>query len=148
MNWDIDYLALGPEIAIAVTLVLVLAVDLFTTRMNKYWTATVAVLGTTLAFVPLILLVARDETVSMFGGSYVVDDFSLVLKGLFLVAAYLVMLMSVSYIESDRYYQGEYYVLLLSSILGHLLPGFHTSFDPAAQKSDDDQAHGCQGEDQ
>jgi NADH:ubiquinone oxidoreductase subunit 2 (subunit N) len=29
--------------------------------------------------------------------------------------------MSVSYIESDRYYQGEYYFLLLTSILGSLV---------------------------
>ena len=54
----------------------------------------------------------------MLGGSYVVDDFALVLKGLFVVAGYLVLLMSVSYIESDRFYQGEYYFLMVLSILG------------------------------
>jgi NADH-quinone oxidoreductase subunit N len=37
------------------------------------------------------------------------------------VAAYIVFLMSHSYIEGDRYYQGEYYFLLLSSLLGSLV---------------------------
>ena len=57
----------------------------------------------------------------MLGGAYVVDDFALVLKAVFIVGGYLVLLMSVSYIESDRYYQGEYYLLLLTSILGSLI---------------------------
>jgi NADH-quinone oxidoreductase subunit N len=121
MTWEIDALALGPEIIVSITLLAVLAVDLFTTRSNKYWTATIAVVGTTLAFVPLIFLAVGDLPRSMFDGSFVVDDFALVFKGLFLVAAYLVLLMSVSYIESDRYYQGEYYLLLLSSLLGSLV---------------------------
>jgi NADH-quinone oxidoreductase subunit N len=57
----------------------------------------------------------------MFDGSYVVDEFALVLKGLFIVAAYLVLLLSHHYIESERFYQGEYYFLLLVSVLGSLL---------------------------
>ena len=45
---------------------------------------------------------------------YVVDEFALALKGLFVASGHLVLLMSVSYIESERYCQGEYYFLLLS----------------------------------
>lgn len=121
MSWEIDYLALAPEIGIVATILIVLALDLFLPRPLKYWTATVAVLGVTLSAVPLILLWAGDPRTPMFEGSYVVDEFSLVLKGLFLVAGYITLLMSVSFIESDRYYQGEYYVLLLVSILGSMV---------------------------
>ena len=60
-------------------------------------------------------------TRAMFDGSYTVDTFALVLKGLFIVSAYLVLLMSVAYIEGDRYYQGEYYFLILCSLLGSLV---------------------------
>src|SRR5690554_2515604 len=63
----------------------------------------------------------EGTTRSMFDGSFVVDQFALVLKGLFLIAGYVVFLMSHHYIESDRYYQGEYYLLLLASILGSLV---------------------------
>ena len=54
----------------------------------------------------------------MFGGSYVVDDFALVLKGLFLVAGAIVLLASVSYLRRGRYYEGEYYFLVIASIAG------------------------------
>ncbi|HEY7703891.1 MAG TPA: NADH-quinone oxidoreductase subunit N [Acidimicrobiia bacterium] len=121
MSYQIDYLALAPELVIIATLIGVLILDLFLPRNQKYWTAVLSVIGVSLAAVPLVLLAVDGTTRSMFDGSYVVDTFALVLKGLFLVAGYLVLLMSVSYIESDRYYQGEYYFLLLSSILGSLV---------------------------
>jgi NADH-quinone oxidoreductase subunit N len=119
--YEIDFLALAPELIIVVTLLVVLALDLTLARPQKYWTATVAVAGSALALLPLALLAVQGETISMFDGSYVVDEFALVLKGVFLVAAYIVFLMSHHYIESDRYYQGEYYFLLLTSILGSLV---------------------------
>ena len=121
MPYEIDYLALAPEIIIVVTLVAVLALDLVLPRPQKYWTATLAVAGSALALLPLGLLALNGDTISMFDGSYVVDEFALVLKGLFLVSAYIVFLMSHHYIESERYYQGEYYFLLLTSILGSLV---------------------------
>src|SRR2546426_7410034 len=54
----------------------------------------------------------------MVGGAYVVDDFSLVFKGLFLVVGYVVLLMSTNYVEEGDYYEGEFYFLLLCSLLG------------------------------
>ncbi len=122
MTWDIDYLALAPELVVVVTMLAVVGLDLVLPRAYKYVTAVVGVLGLTLAALPLVILATSDVGVrSLFDGSYVVDDFALVLKGLFIVAGYIVVLMSVSYIESDRYYQGEYYFLLLASILGTLV---------------------------
>ena len=54
----------------------------------------------------------------MFGGSYVVDDFALVLKGLFILTGVITLLLSVGYIESDRYYEGEFYFLVIASVTG------------------------------
>ena len=48
----------------------------------------------------------------MFGGAYVVDNFALVLKALFLVAGYVVVLLSTNYIAEGDYCEGEYYLLL------------------------------------
>jgi NADH-quinone oxidoreductase subunit N len=121
MNFEIDYLALAPELVIVATMLVVFALDLVLTRPNKYWTATAAVAGTAVAAVPLVILAVNGEVISMFGGSYVVDEFALVLKGLFIVSAYLVLLLSHHYIESERFYQGEYYFLLLASVLGSLV---------------------------
>lgn len=121
MPFEIDYLAIAPELIIVATMIVVFALDLVLPRPQKYWTATVSVAGTALALIPLGILAVNDEVISMFDGSYVVDQFALVLKGLFLVSAYIVFLMSHQYIESDRFYQGEYYFLLLASILGSLV---------------------------
>ena len=121
MGFEIDYLALMPEFVIVGTLLVVFALDMILPRPKKYWIATAAITGTALAAVPLVILAADGTSSSMFDGSYVVDEFALILKGLFLVGAYLVFLMSHHYIESDRYYQGEYYFLLLSSVLGMIL---------------------------
>ena len=121
MNFEIDYLALAPELVIVATLLAVFTLDLLLPRPKKYWTATVAVAGTALAAMPLIILAVEGGTRSMFDGSFVVDEFALVLKGLFIVAAYLVLLLSHHYIESERFYQGEYYFLLLVSVLGSLM---------------------------
>jgi NADH-quinone oxidoreductase subunit N len=120
MPFEIDYLALGPEIAVALTVMAVLTLDLLLPKSQKYWTGVVAVVGMMAAAVPLIALIADGTTRTMLDGSWVVDPFALALKAVFLAAGYLVLLMSVGYIESDRYYEGEYYYLLLSSILGSL----------------------------
>jgi NADH-quinone oxidoreductase subunit N len=119
--YQIDYLALAPELIVVVTILVVFALDMLLPLSRKYWAATAAVAGTALALVPLGLLAIEGGTRSMFDGSYVSDDFALVLKGLFLVAAYIVFLLSHHYIESERYYQGEYYFLLLASVLGSLV---------------------------
>jgi len=119
--YQIDYLALAPELIVVATILVVFALDMLLPLSRKYWAATAAVAGTALALVPLGLLAIEGGTRSMFDGSYVSDDFALVLKGLFLVAAYIVFLLSHHYIESERYYQGEYYFLLLASVLGSLV---------------------------
>ena len=58
---------------------------------------------------------------SLFDGRYVVDEFSLILKALFLLAGYVVVLMSQTELEEGGYYQGEFYVLLLCSVLGMVM---------------------------
>jgi len=77
----IDWLAIAPEVVVAAALLVVLAVDLFLPRERKYWVAALAVVGTTLAMVPVILMAVSGDTYSMFDGSYVVDEFALVLMG-------------------------------------------------------------------
>ena len=121
---DLDYHALLPEIILAGTALTVLLVDL--SPVPKYWTAVVGFLGLFAAAVPVLTLgfcgdlPFCDEAGarSMLGDSYVVDTFSLVLKGLFLGGAFVSLLLSVGYLERDRYWEGEFYFLLLASALG------------------------------
>ena len=120
----IDYHAILPEIILAVTVLAVLATDLVT--REKYYGAIVGMVGLFAALIPLFTLGVCDDLAfcsgslprELFGGSYVVDPYALVLKGLFIGAAFIAILLSVAYLESDRYYEGEYYFLLLSAVLG------------------------------
>lgn len=115
----LDYAALAPEIILTATIMVVLAFDLFADETRKYAIPSIAGFGTLAAIFPIVYLALEGPDVrSMFGGAYVSDDFALVLKGLFLASGYVVLLMSNRYIEEGDYYRGEYYTLLLSSLLG------------------------------
>lgn len=117
-----DYHALAPDLIVGATVIVVLALDLFLAREQKWLAAMAGIGGLTVALVPIFTLAVSDEPVrEMFNGSYVVDDFALVLKAFFILVGYVVLLMSVSYLEDDRYYQGEYYFLVLASLFGALV---------------------------
>jgi NADH-quinone oxidoreductase subunit N len=51
----------------------------------------------------------------------VVDDFAVLFKTFFLSVAVIVLMVSLRYFRDGRFYQGEYYFLLLTSFLGCLL---------------------------
>ena len=117
-----DYHALAPDFIVAATVLAVLGADLFLPQSRKWLSAVVGVGGLTIALIPILTLAVSDDQVrSMFDGSYVVDDFALVLKVFFILTGYVVLLMSVAYVEQDRYYQGEYYFLVLASLLGGMV---------------------------
>jgi NADH-quinone oxidoreductase subunit N len=114
----LDWHALAPELVLVGTLVVVLLADLFLPEGRKGVLPSLAGLGLLAATIPVLTLAVDGADRSMFGGAYVVDNFALVLKALFLVAGYVVVLLSTNYIAEGDYAEGEYYFLLLSSILG------------------------------
>jgi len=115
---EIDYHAFAPEIVIVGVLVVLLLVDLLFEERARYATSTLAALGLLGAMIPILTLAQDGADRSMFGGAYVVDNFALVLKALFLIGGFLTVLISTDYIGEGDYYEGEYYFLLLSSLLG------------------------------
>jgi NADH-quinone oxidoreductase subunit N len=114
----LDYHALAPELVLTGSLVLLLIVDLVAPDESRWTASTVAAFGLLASLVPVLTLAVDGTDRSLFGGGYVVDDFSLVLKGLFLVTGYVTVLLSTNEIGEGDYPQGEYYFLLLSSLLG------------------------------
>jgi NADH-quinone oxidoreductase subunit N len=114
----LDYHALAPEIVLVATFVVVFAADLLDDRFKPIL-GTLTGLGLLGALVPVLTLAVHEAPVrSMLGGAYVVDDFSLAIKGLFLLAAYVVVLLSTNYIAEGDYWEGEYYLMLITSVLG------------------------------
>ena len=115
----IDFLAIAPEIALTVTALLVLAADLALRGPAKQLVNPLAVVGTVVALVLTVGL--RGEERSTFGGSFVVDGFAVTFKLLFLGALLAILGISWRFFAEGRYFQGEYYFLLLTSFVGMLL---------------------------
>jgi NADH-quinone oxidoreductase subunit N len=115
---EIDFHAFAPEIILTGTIVVILLADLFTPEGARGILPSLAGIGLLASMVPVLTLALDGADRAMFGGAYAVDDFSLVLKALFLVAGYVVVLLSTNYIAEGDYAEGEYYFLLLASILG------------------------------
>ncbi len=118
----IDYHALAPEIVLAGGLCLVLLADLFLDESRKWVLSSLT--GFTLlgALLPVLTLGVSDSPVrSMFDGRYVVDEFSVVLKALFLIVGYVIVLLSTNHVEEEEYWRGEYWFLLLTSVMGMVM---------------------------
>ncbi|MGI8983935.1 MAG: NADH-quinone oxidoreductase subunit N [Acidimicrobiales bacterium] len=115
----LDYHGLAPEIVLMMVIAVVLVADLFLDQSRKWLLPNIAAFGLVAAMVPILSLALSDTDVrSMVGGAYVVDNFALVLKALFLGVGFVVLLMSINYVEDGDYYEGEFYFLLLCSLLG------------------------------
>ncbi len=118
---NLDYHALAPEIVLGAVIVILLLVDLLADRRSRVSIPTLSGIGLLAALVPVLTLAVDGAQRSLVGGSYVVDDFSLVMKALFLLSGYVVILLSSTYIDEGEYYESEYYLLLLSSVLGMMM---------------------------
>jgi NADH-quinone oxidoreductase subunit N len=122
VNPNIDFHALAPEIVLTAAIVIVLVVDFVVDKeRSRVLVPRLASLGVLGALVPVLTLAVDGADRSMFDGAFVVDNYSLVFTGFFLVAAYITLLASFDYIAEGDYYQGEFYVLLLTSVLGMIL---------------------------
>ena len=119
---SINYLAISTELIVIFTIVGTISLDLILSKKSKYLVALFALFGCLISFIPIIFQWANySKAIVLFEGSYVIDKFSIILKGLFILITYLTFLLSINFIESDSYYEGEYYFLLLCSLLGALV---------------------------
>jgi NADH-quinone oxidoreductase subunit N len=117
-NPAIDYHAIAPELVLAGTIFVVLLVDLALPLERKWYAMVVAFLGVLGSLVATLTLIGSHRVT--FGGSYVVDNFAILFKVFFTAVALVVLLLSVRYVRESRLYQGEYYFLMLASVLGML----------------------------
>lgn len=119
----IDWHAIAPELVLVVGINIVLLVDLWLDESKKWAMATISGFVLLGAVVPVVTLAVIGDDVrdAIFDGRYVVDEYALILKALFLLVGYVVVLMSQNELEEGGYYQGEFYVLLLVSVLGMVM---------------------------
>ncbi len=115
---SIDWLALGPEIVLLALFIVLILLDAVKLDRAKAAMPAVANLGFLLALVPILLLAADGGDRILSDGTYVVDSMALVLKAMFVLAAYVVVLLSTNYMAEGDYWESEYYTLLACSVLG------------------------------
>lgn len=111
-----DLGAILPEVILAGMVLLVLTVDLFLPRRDKWVITPLTVAG--LILVGAACIVAWGTNATVFAGMYVVDDLSVFLKGSTVVIGILSALFAPAYLVRRRIPLGEFSVILLSASLG------------------------------
>ena len=119
MTQAIDFHAILPELILSGVILLVLVVDVFLRPSRKWLAMPLSLVGVLAALVATLTLIGEERTT--FGGSFEIDSFAVLFKVFFLAVAVVVLLISLRYFQDGRFYQGEYYFLLLTSFLGCLL---------------------------
>ena len=116
---SVDYHLILPELILSGTILVVLVTDLFLPPRRKWMSMPVGLVGVIASLIAVLTLIGDEG--ATFGGAFVVDNFAILFKVIFLIAAIIVLAVSLSYFNQPGYYQGEYYFLLLTSFLGCLL---------------------------
>jgi NADH-quinone oxidoreductase subunit N len=115
-----QFLPLLPEITLAIGACLVLVVDLFVPAERRDTTYVIALAALVATLVATV--VGQPEGVRiLFGGSYIADPMSLLLKLSVIVLTFFVFVYSRPYLASRGLYNGEYFALGLFGLLGMLI---------------------------
>ena len=117
---NIDYHALLPEIILSGTILLVLVVDVFLSARHKWLGMPLSLLLVVAALIAEITLIGSPTRI-VFGGMFVLDNFTVLFQMFFLIVAVVVLAISLRYFREGGFYQGEYYFLLLTAFLGCML---------------------------
>ena len=113
---DVDWHAIAPELVLTGAASVVLLVDLFMPKEIKWIAMPLSAAGILATLAAVVSLIGDSRTT--LGGTFEVNDFALLFKGLFCVIGLIVLAISFNYFRAGRYYQGEYYFLMLCSLLG------------------------------
>jgi NADH-quinone oxidoreductase subunit N len=116
----LDLRPLIPALIVALTGVAVLLVQAFTPRGKTAPVAGLSLAGLVGALAAVYLLATGPGRGAVTGGSVAADDFSLFFHALLLGIGVLTVLLSPSYLHATGLRQGEYYALVLFSIVGML----------------------------
>jgi NADH-quinone oxidoreductase subunit N len=117
----IDFHALAPEIVLVVLTAIVLLVDVIKLEDGRRLIPGLTGVSMLAAVIPVVTLALDGADRSLFGGAFVVDNLALVLKAMFLLAGYVVTLLSSNYLAEGDFWESEFYIMLLSSVLGMLV---------------------------
>jgi len=114
--FDFDLHAVSPELILTLTACIVLVADLFLPEDGKWLAMPLSAAGLFGSLAAIVSLWGRDSVT--LAGTFEVDTFALVFKGLFCVIGLVILSISLNYFRVGHLPEGEYYFLMLSSLLG------------------------------
>jgi NADH-quinone oxidoreductase subunit N len=116
MNYG-QFLNMIPEATLVAFLLIVFCADFALhkdeNKLSKLWTVTVGAL-----LVQTCLLVGVREPAEAFGGLYVTSQMVNVMKIILTVGTLIVVIMSRTWLETNKTLSGEFFMLVLSTLLG------------------------------
>lgn len=111
-----DLLLLSPEFLVAGLAFVVLGVDLVLRRERPGWLAAIAATGLAGILVFTLVYLWGKEG-ALYNGTYAVDAYAFFFKAFFLITGIVIILMSVEYVTKHLTRAGEFYSLILFSIV-------------------------------
>jgi len=108
--------AIGPEIILTITALLLLMIEVFADKKGRDHMGYIALAGA--VFAGAFALRLAGVSVTTFAGLYVVDNFSTFFKVIFMISAGLTALISVKYAKDEGIDHGEYYAMILFATVG------------------------------
>src|SRR5947208_1584935 len=119
---DINLTLIAPELIDGVAGVIVMMVDAFARREQRWLTGSLSLISLLAAFVSSIWLwTAWPAPGSAFNGMIVLDELRLSFTLIFLIVALLTILISSVWVESEKLPAGEFHSLLLFATCGLML---------------------------
>ncbi len=116
----VDYLRFLPEIVLTVFGIVIMMLEAVTPEgSKKSFLGGIAVLGIVLAFAANIGAFTNGGVA--FQNMLIIDAYGTFFRGLVLVVGFLCMLFSFSYLEREGAQTGEYYALILFSLVGQCI---------------------------
>ena len=116
----IDLRPIVPAGIVAVTGLVVLLAQAFTARGSRSPSAALSLTGLLGALLSVVVIARGQGRGAVLGGSLAADDFALFFHFLILGIGILAVLLSPSYLRATRSDRGEYYALMMFSIVGML----------------------------
>ncbi|MFA5881319.1 MAG: NADH-quinone oxidoreductase subunit N [Eubacteriales bacterium] len=116
---DANYSLMAIEIATALLAIGVLIIGLLVPKEQRYGLGYLVTIGLTGIF--FLTFAFYGTNTKLFGGMYIVDDFSIFFKQIFLAAGILVTLAATLYVKKIGANYGEFFVMMVFATLGMMV---------------------------
>ena len=116
MNYS-QFLNMIPEFYLVLILIVVFVVDFIMHKSAKKHDVLFAVTVALTAVLPVRIALMGEPT-EAFGGIYVTSQIANVMKVILTAGTVIVLIMSQAWLKTNNRYEGEYYMLILSTLLG------------------------------